>query len=445
MTKAVSAKTLFSKYVTKADRILLVNPPVEETRYSWLRWNQPLDLLKLGAFLRAEVGCKVDLFDAMKPDDSGQVTENWLPSARRYRLVGDMRYPMRRFGQPLSVLKEFLEEKSRTGRTARPTQVWITSLCSYWFETVAGACRVVRDWDKNSRIVLLGNYPRLLPDHARLSCAADLAVTKPQDLSNVRSAFDLYGPSPPPFVAVGLEPRVSIPEIQLAAGRGVYHVAFFCDDICADDGRPFTEIVEKAKTFHRHLRFHVICGLHPQRLNQQVSNTLADRCVAEFHFEEARIGNEFHADAYGRARSLLREAGFRSNDDRVSGFVWIGRPGEKLEEVVSRSFTVVDALGGLILKPFSPTPGSPEHQQNAKYLSKLPLQCWSPHFFPFAELNGITRSEYHDLYRMAAFLYERVRSRAFDFLKGTLGANMLRDSLAREVWNLEPSPFRVTD
>src|SRR5436305_13370700 len=100
MAKIVTARALLSKHVRFKDRILLVNPPVEETRYSWVRWNQPLDLLKLGAFLRSEVGCAVELLDCMKPNAKGDVREEWLPRDRRYRTVKDERYPMRRFGEP---------------------------------------------------------------------------------------------------------------------------------------------------------------------------------------------------------------------------------------------------------------------------------------------------------------------------------------------------------
>ena len=49
MAKQISAKTLLAKHVTRKDRILLLNPPVEETRYNWIRWNQPVDLLKIGS------------------------------------------------------------------------------------------------------------------------------------------------------------------------------------------------------------------------------------------------------------------------------------------------------------------------------------------------------------------------------------------------------------
>ena len=46
---------------------------------------------------------------------------------------------------------------------------------------------------------------------------------------------------------------------------------------------------------------------------------------------------------------------------------------------------------------------------------------------------------------LAALLNEKIRDGSFDFLKGTLGAQMLRESLRKEVWKLEPSPLRVVD
>src|SRR5438309_9910201 len=98
MAKTIAASALLSRQVTRRDRVLLLNPPVEETRYSWLRWNQPLDLLKMASRLRSRVECGVGLLDCMKPDPSGKVGENWLPRDRRYYTVGETRYPMRRFG-----------------------------------------------------------------------------------------------------------------------------------------------------------------------------------------------------------------------------------------------------------------------------------------------------------------------------------------------------------
>src|SRR5262245_51616711 len=446
MAKIVTANTLLSKHVTRRDRVLLLNPPVEETRYSWVRWNQPLDLLKIASRLRSHVGCGVELLDCMKPDESGKVAEDWLPRDRRYYNVQGERYPMRRFGTSYGELTRQLTamQKEEEGGK-RPTQIWITSLCSYWYESVAEVCRIIRQTLPDTQIVLLGQYARLMPKHAAEACAADYIVSKPPDLSGEPGAFDLYGDNPPPFVALQLNPVVAVAEVRVAVERGVLQFTFFEEDVCRDEGGPLIEIFTKTKGLHRHLRYHFICGLHPTKVTPEIAGVLADKQVAAAHFEEAGAGPDLDVQAYRKVRAYLREAGLVEADNRLGGFVWIGRPGDHLERIVLRSFEVLNHLEGLILKPYTPTPGSPEHLDNEDYLASIPHREWSPHFFPVAEANGITHGEYHDLYRLSAFLNEKIRDGSFDFLKGTLGAQMLRESLRREVWKLEASPLRIID
>src|SRR5712692_4884713 len=84
-------------------RVLLVNPPVEERRYHWLRWNQPLELLRLGAWLRErEPKVDVHLFDFMLPDEQGavpkyKVKESWTGASDDAQLW--------HFGQPFEVFE----------------------------------------------------------------------------------------------------------------------------------------------------------------------------------------------------------------------------------------------------------------------------------------------------------------------------------------------------
>jgi hypothetical protein len=445
MPKTISAKTLVEKHVTRRDRVLLLNPPVEETRYSWVRWNQPLDLLYIGAHLRTTMRCKVELIDCMTPDDGWHVPESPLPRDRRYYVVKDERYPMRRFGISYEDLSKKLLAMQKRPKPERPTQVWIASLCSFWHESVAQACRVVKHALPDAVVVLLGQYPRLMPRHAADTCAADFVVTKTAVAADVPPALDLYGDAPPPFLALQLRGSDPAAEVAVAVAKGIFNFTVFDDDLCRDDGEALREVVEKTKALHKHVRYHFICGLHPARVNQRVAQVLADRQVLAAHFEEASIDGELDVPAYERLKAYLAEAGVRDFGNRLSGFVWIGRPSETLEGIVLRTFRVLECLEGVILKPFSPTPGSAEYEANLRYLEAIPHRELSPHFFPFAELNNITRTEYHDLYRMAAFLNEKVRDKSFDFLKGTVGAQMLRESLRREVWKLEPSPLRIAD
>ncbi len=232
MAKIITAKALLSKNVTRRDRILLLNPPVEETRYSWLRWNQPLDLLKLASHLRSQIGCGVELLDCMKPDESGKVKEDWLPRDRRYYSVKDERFPMRRFGTSYTDIAKQLTLLHKDGGENKPSQVWISSLCSYWYESVAEVCRVVRQALGDAEIILLGQYARLMTKHAAEGCAADYVVTKPIDLSDEPGAFDLYGEKKPPFVALQLKPDLAVAEVRAAVEQGILRFTFFEEDLC---------------------------------------------------------------------------------------------------------------------------------------------------------------------------------------------------------------------
>jgi len=445
MAKTISGKLLLSKQVSRKDRILLVNPPVEETRYSWRRWNQPLDLLKLASLLRSKIGCEIDLFDFMKPDADGHVREEWLPKDRRYHFVEGHRYPMRRFGQPYSIFTNWLSSKQAEHGSRAPTQVWITSLCSYWFLSVAEVCRIVRQTLPDAQVVLLGQYAQLMPKHASDACAADFSVSQSVPLEDATSCIDSYGSTPPPFLALQLRPNVAVHEVQVAIKEGILDFAFFDDDVCRDGAEPLMRIFADTQDLHKNLRYHVICGLNPAQITPAIARVLAKRQFVELHFEEADAGDSLDLDACRQARAYLQEAGMKLPSERLSGFVWIGRPGDQLERLIQRSFDVLSCFGSVIMKPFTPTPGSEEQRKHKTYLASIPHQNWSPHFFPFAELNGISRDEYHDLYRVAAFLNEKVRDRSFDFLNGTLGAQMLRESLRREAWKLEPTQVGLTD
>jgi hypothetical protein len=292
---------------------------------------------------------------------------------------------------------------------------------------------------------LIGSYTHLMPSHAAATCPADFIVAKSFDIADIPAALDLYQEKRPPFVALQLNPKIAVAEIKAAIGKETYDFAFFEEDICIDGGEQLIEIVEMTEQLHPRVRFHVICGLEPPKVTPKLAKTLAKKCFAELHFEEASDGGQLPVEAYRRAIAYIRESGAKIPARPISGFVWIGRPEEDLDAIITRSFNVLELLGGFIFKPFSPTPGSAEHRRFGDYLAAIPHQDWSPHVFPFSELNDISRAEYNDLYRMAAFLNDRVRSETFDFLKGTIGPEFLKESLRREVWKLEPSPLRTVD
>jgi hypothetical protein len=297
MPKAITAKTFMNKCVSRSDCILLVNPPVEETRYAWLRWNQPLDLLKIGGYLKQRVGCNVELLDFMKSDTRGRVIQQRLPGARQECIVGGERYPMRRYGLPYSELTKWVV-KRRSAGAKLPTQVWVTSLCSYWFQSVAQVCREVRQALPDAQIVLIGSCAQFMPSHAANTCPVDIIVTKTFDIADIPAALDLYQDKRRPFAALRLNPKTAVAEIKAAIDKETYDFAFFEEDICIDDGEQLIEIVEMTEQLHPRVRFHVICGVDPRKVTPKLAKILAKKCFADLHFEEASDGEQLAVDLY---------------------------------------------------------------------------------------------------------------------------------------------------
>jgi len=374
----------------------------------------------------------------MLPDAKGKVIKQARPGEQRYEYVEEAKVPMWRFGKPFDHLDTWVQKKKNASPRSLPTQVWITSLCSYWFESVAMMVTSVRKALPDAQIVLCGQYPELMSEHAAEFSAADVVVRSRPRLPPTTSSIDLYGKQKPPFLAITLDPVSAIPTILNGIRRDIFHYALFDDDICSDRGEPLEDIFDATKDEHKHIRFHVVCGLEPRKMTKQIAKTLADKRFSELHFEEAAKSGRVEASAYEKAMRYLTEAGLERGHDRTSGFVWMGRPGEKLDDLMQNAFTVLQHCENLILKPYSPTPGSTDHKRHAKYLDEIEFAKWSPHFFPFAKKNKIGFEEYHDMYRVAAFLNEKVRGRSFDFLKESkYGAEFLKESLRREVWTLD--------
>ena len=96
----------------------------------------------------------------------------------------------------------------------------------------------------------------------------------------------------------------------------------------------------------------------------------------------------------------------------------------------------MELFGSVILKPYTPTPGSDIYNSYKDYLRTKQIDQLSPHLFPFSEVSGVTHYDYEELYTLAAALNQKVRSKAFDSFPGTLAYEMIKTSLEREVWNL---------
>jgi hypothetical protein len=420
---------------TGEDRILLINPPLVETRYQWIRWNQPLDLLKMSSFLKKEVGCEVKLYDFMLPA-GGRVTRAGYKPKPEIK-IGDYSYTLWRYGEANEKFKAWL---NKTLAKWRPTQVWITSLTSYWWLGVSDTVAVVQSIVPEAKIALYGQYPTLETAHACQNSYADLVITDKVDLAEHAADFSLYGETRPSFCGLDVRAENWHEEVIVKYREGINDFVFFNDNILESPDLllPRLRSVQEhaPNKANRRLKFYAICGLHPTDFTESAAREMKECGFVELHFEQQLDGEELDLDAYRKARQVYHLAGFDTARYEVSGFLFIGSPNDKLELIARHMLNLLELWGTVILKPYTPTPGSADYQRHEHILDKEEIEKLGPHFFPFSQVNDISHEDYEELYTLAASLNQKVRSRAFDSFPGTLAHEMIRTSLDREVWRI---------
>ncbi len=422
-------------------RVLLINPPVIDSRYPWVKWNQPLDLLKLGAALKKMHGCEVKLFDFMLPSPKGRVPR------RHSRIEDDLLpgVPIRwHFGQSWETFDTYL--KTLASQDWIPDSVWITTLTSFWWQAVPLVADRVKNRLKRPTVVLYGNYPVLETRHAAQFCPnVDIVVEDQLDLADWPADFSLYGDRELRFCALDLRSPDSLDEIARALERGTSHFVFFNDNLFEDFDARLKPVLQEVIEQEWKLWFHGICGVQTRDFPIDHAQLLADAHFSELHFEPALdedgIVDEALYQAMMRACERAgfvsqRGAGWESRSHYFSGFLWIGRPDDDLDKLVWNALKILQLVGMVIPKPYSPTPGSDDYVLLASQVTRIEPQDVSPHRLPYAGLNGIVRSDYEDLYRMTAFLNMKVRAHTFDFLGDTYLAKVIRESLAGRRWDI---------
>jgi len=420
-------------------KVLLINPPVIDSRYPWIKWNQPLDLLKLGTALVQLRGCDVRLFDFMLPTPKGTVPK------RRSRIEVDLPRdePIRWcFGRPWDEFDAYLEKLSRQGWI--PTYVVITTLTSFWWQPVPLVANHIKNTLKRPTVVLCGNYPALEMQHAVQFCPnIDIVVKDHLDVRDYPAAFSLYGDQPLGFCALDLHSSSVLDEMAGAIARGISHFAFFNDNLFQDFAARLEPVLQHVVIRKWNVRFHAICGVQTRDFPIHSAQLLADAHFAELHFEpayddeglvdESRYHTVMHACKNAGFISR-RGSGWESRSHYFSGFLWIGRPDDNLDKLVWNALKLLQLVGMVIPKPYSPTPGTAAYEELASRVGWIMPQDVSPHRLPFSGWNGIEKEDYKDFYRMTAFLNLKVRGHTFDFLGDTYLVKVIQESLAGRRW-----------
>lgn len=437
--QVVSARDAVSQ--TKG-HVLLVNPPVFDRRYPWVKWNQPLDLLKLGTLLKRTQDCDVKLFDFMLPTPKGIVPR------RHARIQDDLstrRSILWHFGRSWEDFDAYLDQLTRSKWI--PSTVWITTLTSFWWQPVALVADRIKNKLKRPAVIVYGNYPCLEREHASQFCPnVDIVVTDSAALGRLPADFTLYGKHNVRFCGLDLRNPEVMQEIDSALQNNTRHFAFFNDNIFADFDTRLKPVLEETVSRKLNLQFHGICGVETRDFPIDHLQLLADAHFNELHFELA-LNKDGLVDErlYRAAMEACEEVDFVSrrgggwdarNHRYLSGFLWIGKPHDELEKLTWNALKLLQLVGMVIPKPFSPTPGSDDYSLLRSQVDWLEPEDISPHRLPFAGWNGIDSRDYKDFYRMTAFLNYKVRSQTFDFVGDTYLAEVIRQSLEGRRWDI---------
>jgi hypothetical protein len=417
---------------TGAERVLLLNPAVYDTRLPWAQWLQPTLLLRLGTHFRAH-GTDAKLLDALYHRPTERI--------RRKRVAildldGQQVFKWRH-GITKAAIERYLRDLSRSGWY--PDEVYVECFTTFWWEGAAEAIALVKKRFPQSRVILLGAYPALAPEHARGNTAADEIGTAPlTGLSYLPGDLSLYE-HPPTFGYVtlgegGKSADDVVDEVVQAFEKKVWSFAFPEHSVVRRFPDLYTSILEKLAAKGLKANFYALGNIAPSDLaaNPDLAALMKQAGYVQICFSDDRDGEgqEWLVEDYRTAAGLCHQAGFKPRTEAIVGSVCIGRRGEDLAERAELLTLVSHYAGSVILWPYQPAP--------AEFPDDYPLEAQNGKLFPYRHQNGLTYRAYTDLLGLSALLNSKYRSCTFDFLGDGLIPRLFRESLEREAWHPAP-------
>lgn len=441
-------------------KVLLVNPPVQEKRYHWLRWNQPLELLRLSTWLKGHVrSADVRLFDFMFPEKDGsiprhKVKETW---------AGLQAEALWHFGQPFEEFDRYLDELLKLGWV--PDVILVTSLTSYWHGAIEKLllrmCNVLGPKHRAATtIALYGAYPVIEPEHAERQLAADVSFTAFVDASASAPDVQMYFEQwerPPLYFGLDIEAEDVAEHLAMclalrtawdrrlgSAKPQMITVAFLNDDICGPKSR-LAELAKEADRYEGRVRIDAICGVKPRSVGSDELEMLARLGTKSVYIEYAtRTGGRLDEEAYAPFRKFLatdrerRRGGDEtelSARDAITAFVNLGLPTDDIETIVRNTLILNQYFQAIILKPFGYSPDLDAAPASVRR-ERWPLPAvTSPQWFPYVgHGSALDLEDYDNLMRWQGIVNKRVKSSTFDFLADAAVPKLVRETLIEESW-----------
>ncbi|MDD8052882.1 MAG: radical SAM protein [Thermotogota bacterium] len=270
--------------------------------------------------------------------------------------------------------------------------------------------RLVKDRMPNARVLLGGNYPVLLPDHAAISgadaiCAhsdwgsvrnflKEQGIPTSEDTISLIPFYDLYPHALSHLVylsSVGCPFHCSYcatplihqffqhPVEALATAideacesHGCQNVAFFDDAILIDPQVHFDRLLKiliEKRLPDKGVSLHVPNGIHARLLTEETARLMKRAKVQTIKVGletldiglQTQTGSKVTTAEFLRSIEILKSVGFTKTE--VSAYLMINLPGQALEDV-AEAVRLCARLGiGVNLNEYTPIPGTREYEQ----------------------------------------------------------------------------------
>ncbi|WP_342404310.1 hypothetical protein [Brevibacillus sp. FSL K6-2834] len=430
MTICLQAEQWIKEFNSKT-KILLINPPVQEVRYAWVRWNQPTTLLMLSTVL-TEMHCDVQLLDFMLPSETGRVA---IRDLAKQKVIGSTSYKARTYGMPMDeaaknlriVLKEW-----------EPDHIIIDTLTSYWYETLRTLIPYLKTLIPDTRISIIGPYAAMETEHAK-KMGATYLVTDYLDFQRCIPNYELYFKPITKKLNSDKLPRFGglkftqdpvnglLEQVAVLRRNNIKDTVIFEENLFLHEGQILREFLSILNKEGIQLSFHGLCGIEIKDAPLGIFQEMYNGGYRSFFLEYEKQGNELIIDNYIRVYRELKSNKISSGN--FAGFLMIGTPEDDLETMFRHSFQLLELCGSLIPKPYTPSFHTDEYKS---YSRAGRLDLLSPHVFPLAEKNGISREEYMEFYQHTSFLNEKRLGQSFNFFDDHYCSIALKRSLGKK-------------
>jgi hypothetical protein len=434
-----------------AQRILLINPAVFDTKFLWARWQEPTLLAKVANYYKGK-GADLRYVDA---------TANRLGPARlrrervrEFHLDG-LPVSQWRFGESRASLRRQLRGLSKGGWLA--DVVVIECFVSFWWRGVREAAALAREAFPNARIAIIGQTEGLVRENPSLLSSAHLENVRaeavdvlPMEIHKAAPDWAL-GPRPPLLgylsLATGLRSAEAVVEdIQTGIAAGVRTFAF-CDlGLLRHNDQAFADILRAVIAKKLKAKF-VAPGTISVR--DLVDRTELLPLMWQAGYRQIVFSDDRHAAltapasweaedtllrAYGSVIPLCAKAGFSYRTDALAAAISLGRNGENLMQRSAFLAAVAHTVGSVIIWPYQPTA---EECRLAGVTEDRDLQ--NGKLFPLRHTSRATYRDYLNVLGLAVVLNSKHREHTFDFMGSGLIPTLFRKSLSRKAWEPDES------